>query len=300
MRSIIYMLFALALAMVASCRSRVFTEGENEKKPALGNPLYIPDSNERDVAVFHGVYDVTVRSRKTHEVVCEGTAQIEASLGNTVITGTVPCKTIGAKELVIGDGKKKEKVDLDIGTTKKEHLDTRIRRVIKDGDAEYSPYMPDLIGPIIQDPEKYKDIDFTQKDIRVKLKTDDPKKPYEYASGSVHVKMLGINQTYRPKNFPTTFTNVVHYQINSTDFDGLSDKSAAKIYQVYEHKWAVQPMRLLNVHIEGPVGDFEKSVFKGFLGNIVAFAGGLIIDMDLKELIPISDTPLQEAIQKQH
>ena len=285
------MRFQIMLTMlVSSCSQEgVFDSGENEVKPAASAPIYIPDSNEKAERqlIFHGYYDVEVSRKNDGVVVCSGSAEIITYSDLTVVKGKVPCQQEFftknfVKEVEIGDGIERPATQLPPDQVLALGLDSRVKHITRKGTTTFSPHRPDIVGPIIQDPASYADLDIVT-DYSVRYETGILSKPIENASGSTHVKVLEVDTTYRPTPQMETYDRVIHYQINSKGFDGLSDKGKVGIYQTYEYRWNTQPMHLLNVHIEGPVQDFEANGFRGFAGNII-FGGGIVIDMKLREL----------------
>ncbi len=97
------------------------------------------------------------------------------------------------------------------------------------------------------------------------------------------LKVLSINESFTPTPQMGAFDKVIHYQMNSTGFDGITDPAKLAIYEVYEYRWNVKPMALLHVHIEGGVEKFGRQGIEKIGGNLI-FGGGLIIDLRLKEL----------------
>lgn len=287
-------ILVIAVILGGCSNRKVFSDGENETKPKVtSTPNLNSLAADEDLTNFHGFYHFLVRRKGKDEVVCKGEAEIISKQSGTITRGKAPCtdpilKGAGVKEIEIDDDPNKVTTKFPWEEAKKLGLDPRISRIKSTGDTVYNPYLPDLIGPVIQDPRSYSDIDETT---NLTVWTKDKKGQQIESSGSVHIKVIkvyGKGDYYRPEGYFESFDEVIHYHINATGFDKLPNKSDVGLYEKFEYHWSTQPIAILNVHIEGPVKDFEDSKFRGFAGNIL-FGGGIVIDLVLKEHVQFNN-----------
>jgi len=273
----------LTMSLIWGCSSGDgFRGGDNEEKPVAysQNGFHNVEPSE-NTFVFKGTYNFIIRKKRNNKIICQGTATITRIGSNTATKGKAECDDPTFKlvkpEITIGGGDETE-ISVPFEELQKLDVDTRFSRISQKGNTRFIPFRPNFIGPVVQDVEKFSDIDFKE-NFQVIHETGDPENPREVGDGSIHAKVLESGISYQPVGHDKTYDNVIRYQLNAEGFSTLSAPADIGLYDVYEMYYSTKPIVILNVHIESDISDFEYGKANSVLGDW-AF-GALVIDLDL-------------------
>ena len=279
-RIIIISFLAVLLVMSLGCSSRKeLLSGPIESKPnSIGSYKIFQDNLNEDIPLYQARYNFVVTKKNNGAVLCEGeTTLITYNNMKVKAQGGANCKLSKDIDLstIISDNIEV----ISFETVKKQQLDPRIVWITKYGNAVYEPYKPYIIRPIIQNMDKFKNIDISQA-LNVKILPQTSNEPVKEGSGMIQIKMLEVGITYKPQDYHETFNNVVKWGIYANGFETLKTKADASLYKVYEYHWSTRPLVILKIHIESPLKDFRPGLI-GAIGDIII--GDICVDINIKE-----------------
>lgn len=126
-------------------------------------------------------------------------------------------------------------------------------RANKLGNVEFYPARPLIVGPIVQDPSVFMGLDETSSHTAVF--TDPVTGQKSQGTGSFQVKVLEVNGKYVSSRLGKTLDKILHWQITSTGFDGIS-KSEALAFERFEMYWNTRPLVVPKIVIVGAIESF--------------------------------------------
>ncbi len=117
----------------------------------------------------------------------------------------------------------------------------------------YSPPRPLLPSFIAAKKEKLASLNFTE------TVTMTNSKDGTSASGSITVRTIGIDQSYKPLRMQRQFNKVLHFEVLNSGFNG-SDKISNLLFDRMEFKISLDPLAILYVEFKGKVADAMKAM----------------------------------------
>jgi hypothetical protein len=93
------------------------------------------------------------------------------------------------------------------------------------------------------------------------------------ASGTINVRTIGIDQTYKPQRMQRQFNKVLHFEVTNKGFQG-ADKLGNLLFDRMEFKISLDPLAILYVEFKGKVSDAMKAMSSGGGAAGGAGAGG--------------------------
>jgi hypothetical protein len=251
---------------VAGCTSNddsVFKSGVSEQKPTSSVPVSSSGLTEniKEVGTFKFALKISSNSGAT---VCKGdiTARIMSNFTMEYPEGVARCASIQvdlAKMLGQFSG--------NLGKIGKLTASKGVLYIASIAGAEFSPPRPILLGPIIRNPEIYKDLDITTNHT-VTIK--DASGQTETKDGSFNVKVHEINKTEEVKNHGT-YDSVIHWQITRSGFEGISPLNGL-ILDSLEWWFNIKPISIPRLKVKANIQDFVKSddpSLASVFGNVV-------------------------------
>lgn len=133
------------------------------------------------------------------------------------------------------------------------------------GAGRYEPARPLLPSFIATKKEKLASLNVTETVTMTNLKDGST------ASGTVNVRTLGIDQSYKPLRMQRQFNNVLHFEVTNKGFQG-ADKLGNLLFDRMEFKISLDPLAILYVEFKGKVSDAMKAMGNG--AGAGAGAGG--------------------------
>lgn len=264
-----------ACSLAAGCQDdeKVFKgDGGNESKPLAS---LLPEgagvnglgaTNQAPTEAAHVTFDLNVES-KTKTALCQGEVKLVIMSDFTM---QFPASKVHCGSMTIdlgtalGGGAGGEKEEGNISST------NGVLNFKKIAGAEFDPPRPFLIGPVVQNPDKYKG--FTQHTDHQATASSGS------GSGSFDIKVEDVQTTLDNKFIKGDFKNVMYWTIAADGFDGIKKKSEGLIFRKIEWFWNTNPIMIPRVVIYGELGDLIEA--EDTTNQIV---GELKIALDAKE-----------------
>lgn len=143
--------------------------------------------------------------------------------------------------------------------------------------AEFSPARPLLIGPVIQNPKKYKKYDKTT---RHRVQALDKKTGQTISGeGEFTVEVHDVGAEFSNSHLDEPFENVIHWEMRKSGFDGLN-ASHGLIVDKMEWYWNMRPIMIPKIVIEG---DFGEMIAANGDESTAAILGVLTITLEVKD-----------------
>ena len=142
--------------------------------------------------------------------------------------------------------------------------------------ATFTPPRPMLLGPIVQDPEKYKD--FVQSSDHTVTGIDPLTKQAASGKGSFHIKVLETQGFYKNNYTKDAFEHVLHWQIDATGFDGFPPSLGLTVAHI-EWWWNTVPIMIPQIVITG----FLKNFISDRNGTTDALVGEVTLSLIVKD-----------------
>lgn len=155
--------------------------------------------------------------------------------------------------------------------------DGKVFSLKKLANADFEPARPMLLGPIVQDPTKFKNFKkttnhtLTGKNIQTGNSIS--------GSGSFTIEVLDHQTTYKNKFIEDEFKNVLHWRMTSSGFKDIPAQTGL-VFKRWEWVWNTRPIMIPKISITGRLSDFIKG--EG-AGNTDALVGELQIDLIVKD-----------------
>lgn len=152
--------------------------------------------------------------------------------------------------------------------------DGQMIRANRLGNVQFQPSRPLLVGPIVQNPAEFMNLDETSS--HVAIYRDPVTGQQSQGSGSLRVKVLEVNGTYEANRLGRTLNRVLHWEMTSSGFDGIS-KSEAFVFDRFEVFWNTRPLVVPKIIIQGAIESFISADDSPFLlqSNVMTGAAGL-------------------------
>ncbi len=200
--------------------------------------------------------------------------QIMSDFGLEVPSGRVQCSSLSVDIAgLLGSG-----ISLsDKGGDENVSHDGKVLSLRTIGGMSFDPPRPFLIGPVVQDPAKFKGFKRTSE--HTVTGTDPDTKEDVDGSGSFTLEVLDEQTTYENKHVGKAFSNVMHWRVSATGFEGVPAKSAL-LFRRWEWFWNVRPIMIPKILFEGKLGDFIGTE-EG--GSTEALVGDGLIELSVTE-----------------
>jgi hypothetical protein len=229
-------------------------------------------------------YDIVVQTASGAKP-CTGTASIAI---DSKFQFKVPDAKLKCLSLEIDIGKMLGAMSQDTGKKPDFSSDGKIFRVKTLGSATFEPARPVLLGPIIQDPSKFKGLQ--EKKTYSATVTDSKTGKVSTGSGDIEVRVLGVDEPFPHETFPDDFKSVLHWEMLATGFDGVP-AAQALLFDRLEFYWNMRPIMVPKIVIEGTLTDFISGgggatgggAMDAIAGIGAAFLGKLKIELTVKD-----------------
>lgn len=237
-------------AHLSSCSNQLGS-GSGEKKAVQAGPPMNETANQ--VKVSTSQYRVEVRSA-SKMLLCSGPATLEIMNDFQVRFPDFKLRCQGfdldlasmlQAAATEGDGGQKA-ADLI------EH-DGYVLSIGKIGEATYDPPRPFVLGPVIQDPEKYRGFSRVYQ-TRVKGKSKLTGQTYD-APGAFKVSVVNNKTDYKWPDKNINLENVIHWKIQKAGFDGIPP-TFGMLFTEMEWHFSYRPILIPVIRIKGNISDF--------------------------------------------
>lgn len=281
-----YIYIILIIYFFISCsKQKNNSYGPNTQPPSQMSPSALPISMSK--------YKVNIATTSGIKNLCEGYALLYIIDGaNKKLEGQIQCLVQGKS--LIGKG---QVVTLDLSKmmpafpnttvdttemSKYPQFGKIVRRpnppVGQEGVFFYPP-RPMVLNPIIQDPSKFKNFGYSEPS-RVQIFLAGRQISDQ---GAFSIRVISTNETFTPSlyNGNLQFSNIIHWELNSSGFNNVPQKSKLIAVQNKEEYWfSSKPLVYLKIRYETALTDIAEG---NFANSISLFIGSLIIDLDLIE-----------------
>jgi len=278
----------MGLAVVFSgCKSsddEVFEgNGNVQVKPAM---LGAQDGDAKPadpVTLMNVTYDISVETASGAKP-CTGSASIAI---DSKFQFKVPDAKLKCLSMEIDIGKMLSAMSQETANKPDFSSDGKIFRVKTLGAAVFEPARPVLLGPVIQDPSKFKGL-HEKKPYSVTV-TDAKTGTVSSGNGEIEVRVLGVDEPFPHEKFPDDFKSVLHWEMLATGFKGVP-AAQALAFERLEFYWNMRPIMVPKIVIEGTLTDFISSggatgsgAMDAIAGIGAAFLGKLKIELTVKD-----------------
>ena len=255
-----------------------FDKGKgNLRNKTLSDPQQQPTTTQSDLLAqvkpaVNSSYELTVRSR-SGTVLCAGNTNlvINSNLSLSVPSANMKCltATVDLARLLTGvatsDGG-----SLSRRTTNAESdlsADGKVLRKATIGVSKFTPARPLILGPIIQDPTKFRG--FTESNTYQVVSEG------VSASGQIAIQVIEVNSSFKPEHFAgdTKFDEILHWQMTSIGFSGIK-RAKAFLFDKIEFYWNVRPLAIPRIIIEADLDDLTGGGI--VIGNFASLGNGLL------------------------
>jgi len=268
--------FAVVLAgtLALACSSGdAFKGGTAERKP----PRLAPGS--ADVAgvvetakpILAIEYDVSVDTDKPMNL-CKGTANV---LINSTLkfrpTGKLKCLLVGEKDL--SELFKDEGVEEEIDRTKVPEAGKFTRKANTSGGARFTPPRPNLLGPLIQDVDIYKNYRYVEEST---VEVNDPQSGPISDKGAFFIQVLEAGVPFTAPISGQRYENVIHWEISAS---GFTNAGKIGVFEKTEYWQNARPISIPQIKMYTKL----SQLFSGGMSAIGdAFLGKVIITISVK------------------
>lgn len=285
---------AVGLTMMSGCGektkpvtapTRNAADGKTDPENPGVTPVTPVDLIGKDASFLDATYNIDVTSLFGIGV-CKGEIELKfnAALGDgssaemfEIPKGVIDCGMVGKINLaeVLGAFAKQEQVK-DPVVVKNDVI--KLKQL---GGGTYEPPRPLMPSFIASKKEKLAALDFTETTTLTSLK--DGKK----SSGTVNVRTIGVDQSYKPVRMQRQFNKVLHFEVINKGFQD-SDKFSNMLFDRMEFKISLDPIAVVYIEFKGKISDALKAAKEnpGAAGGATGGIGGL------------ADRPLISALTK--
>lgn len=239
-----------AALMFVSCSSQLGT-GSGEKKTLQAGPATGATANQVKVSTSH--YKAEVRSN-SGALLCSGPATLEIMNDFQVRFPDFKLRCQGFDldlasmlQAAATNGQENQKPAELL-----EH-DGYVLQIGKVGEATYDPPRPFVLGPVIQDPEKYRGFS-REYQTRVKGKSKLTGKTYD-AAGAFKVTVMNHHTDYKWPEKNINLENVIRWKIQKAGFDGVPP-TFGMLFKEMEWYFSYRPILIPVIRIKGNISDF--------------------------------------------
>jgi hypothetical protein len=221
-------------------------------------------------------YAISIIAKSGNEV-CRGTTQINimSNLELKFPTGTVKCLMLTLDlSRILGDSFLSANPGLGNFTS-----DGKVLYIKEIGKATFDPPRPFFLGPLVQNPDDYKDFKLT---VPETVTVNDPEANVSLSgTGQFDVEVLSVGGKYSNELSPANkFNNVMRWAISSSGFDGVPTKYGL-LYKKMEWYWNTQPLMIPKIVISGDLAAFIGSSSGG--SGISRLVGDVTISLSVKD-----------------
>lgn len=238
------------LAVSVSCSNQLGS-GSGEKKSVQAGPPMNATSNQ--VKVSTSKYIAEVRSN-SGAILCSGPATLEIMNDFQVRFPDFKLRCQGF-DLDLASMLQAAAVD-DQGGQKPADLiehDGHVLSIGKVGEATFDPPRPFVLGPVIQDPEKYRGFS-REYQTRVKGSSKLTGKSYD-APGAFKVTVINSRTDYKWPEKNINLENVIHWKLQKAGFEGVPP-TFGMLFKEMEWYFSYRPILIPVIRIKGNISDF--------------------------------------------
>jgi hypothetical protein len=262
-----------AMLFIACSGGDAFKGGTAERKPPrlTAGAAAVDSAAESSKPILAVDYDVSVDTDKPMNL-CKGTANVV--LGSDLKfkpTGKIKCILVGEKDL--SELFKDEGAEEAFDPSKFAEAGKITRKANTSAGARFTPPRPNLIGPLIQDVEVYKNYRFVEESV---VEVNDPQSGPISDKGAFFIKVLEAGVPFTAPVGGQKYDNVIHWEISTS---GFVNAGKIGVFEKTEYWQNARPIAIPQIKMYTKL----SQLFAGGMSAIGdAFLGKVIITISVK------------------
>lgn len=251
-----FFLLGLAIGLGACDKDKVFQTGFGsiQQKPIAAQSAINSSNAEMDlsqIVAARGIFKMEIKPSKLDITPCTGEVQLnimKSMMAQFASQGANSMNCFGitfdAKNLL--PPLPKVEAAANNNDQVADPGDGYFFRAAKIGNTTFTPSRPFILGPVVQDPQKYLNYHEEKDYTATVTAADGTTKSY---SGKIAVQVLEINAKFKPEQMDQELDRVIKWQMSASGFDGL-DHGGAFAFPKYEMWWNTRPLAIVKLIIE--------------------------------------------------